>query len=118
VRFEDVNRTERFLMEAWEADPLIPASAGLIPVLLYPPLPLYNPSYNPSTGLLPIPGIYGVNESNNRAVYKDTREVSWDAKEEVGLCYYVIMLLCYYLLNPLLLCLYAINNFKPTSSML
>jgi hypothetical protein len=39
VRPEEVNRTERFLMDAWAADPLIPASAGL----------------------LPIPGIYGMN---------------------------------------------------------
>jgi hypothetical protein len=30
VRFADVNRTERFLMDAWAADPLIPAPAGLL----------------------------------------------------------------------------------------
>jgi hypothetical protein len=61
VKFRDVNRTERFLMDAWAADPLVPANAGL----------------------RPLPGIYGVNESNNRAPYKDTTKVTWNAQKDV-----------------------------------
>jgi len=58
VRFEEVNSTERFLMDAWAADPLISASAGLLT------------------------GIYGVNESAG-TVYKDTSRVDWDARYEI-----------------------------------
>ncbi|KAJ1395394.1 hypothetical protein B484DRAFT_407604, partial [Ochromonadaceae sp. CCMP2298] len=61
VKWEDVNRTEQFLMDAWAANPLIPSDAGL----------------------LPLPGIYGVNASAGRAFYKDTTKVEWDAQFEV-----------------------------------
>ncbi|KAJ1418073.1 hypothetical protein B484DRAFT_400605 [Ochromonadaceae sp. CCMP2298] len=63
VKWEDVNRTEQFLMDAWAANPLIPADAGL----------------------LPLPGIHGVNESAGRVPYKDTTKVTWDAQYEVVL---------------------------------
>ncbi|KAJ1438830.1 hypothetical protein B484DRAFT_392089 [Ochromonadaceae sp. CCMP2298] len=61
VSFEDANRTERFLMDAWAADPLIPADAGL----------------------LPFPGIYGYNTTAGYAPYQDTTRVTWDAQCKV-----------------------------------
>jgi hypothetical protein len=62
VKFDDIARTEQFLMGAWAADPLIPEYAGLFP----------------------LPGIFGFNESAGRVVpYKDTTKVSWDAQYEV-----------------------------------
>jgi hypothetical protein len=70
VSYPDVNRTERFLMDAWAGDPLIPASAGLTPIA----------------------GIYALNDSSNWAPYKDTTKKTWDSQYEVGLCYYVTML--------------------------
>jgi hypothetical protein len=60
IKPADVNRTERFLLDAWAADPLIPAAAGVF-------------------------GIYGVNASDNLAVYKDTTKVDWDAQYTVVL---------------------------------
>ncbi|KAJ1403064.1 hypothetical protein B484DRAFT_405230, partial [Ochromonadaceae sp. CCMP2298] len=61
VQWKDVNRTEQFLMDAWAANPLIPADAGLFP----------------------LPGIYGLNESAGREPYKDSTKVTWDAQFEV-----------------------------------
>jgi hypothetical protein len=64
VRPADVDRTERFLMDAWAADPLIPKRA-------------YK---------APIPGIYGVNkssDSSDEAFYKDTSKVDWDNEYDV-----------------------------------
>jgi hypothetical protein len=58
VRFEDINKTERFLMDAWAADPRIPAGAGAF-------------------------GIYGLNASAGRVPYKNTTKVVWDAQYEV-----------------------------------
>jgi hypothetical protein len=61
VKWEAVNRTETFLMDAWAANPLIPVNAGL----------------------LPLPGIFGLNESAGTVPYKDTTKVVWDAQYEV-----------------------------------
>jgi hypothetical protein len=61
VRFEDMNRTERFLMDTWAADPLVPLGAGE----------------------LPLPGINGLNDSAGGAFYKDTTKVDWDAQYEI-----------------------------------
>ncbi|KAJ1398008.1 hypothetical protein B484DRAFT_256725, partial [Ochromonadaceae sp. CCMP2298] len=63
VKFEDISRTEVFLMDAWATDPLVPFGAGLYPIA----------------------GIYGVNESAGGAIYKDTRRVDWPAQYEVVL---------------------------------
>jgi hypothetical protein len=63
VKWEDVNRTEQFLMDAWAANPHIPDDAGR----------------------LPFPGIYGFYESAGNAPYKDITRVSWDAHFEVVL---------------------------------
>ncbi|KAJ1434355.1 hypothetical protein B484DRAFT_446682 [Ochromonadaceae sp. CCMP2298] len=61
VSFEDANKTEAYLMDAWAADPLIPADAGL----------------------LPLPGIYGINATAGYAPYQPTTRVTWDAQYEV-----------------------------------
>ncbi|KAJ1384438.1 hypothetical protein B484DRAFT_17667, partial [Ochromonadaceae sp. CCMP2298] len=61
IKFEDINRTEIFMMDAWADNPLIPFGAGLFP----------------------IPGFYGLNESAGNAIYKDTRKVDWPAQYEV-----------------------------------
>ncbi|KAJ1416543.1 hypothetical protein B484DRAFT_154615 [Ochromonadaceae sp. CCMP2298] len=63
VKWEDVKRTERFLMDAWAANPLIPYFAGRYP----------------------LPGLYGLNETAGGMPYKDTTKVSWPAQYEVVL---------------------------------
>eukprot|EP00601_Ochromonadales_sp_CCMP2298_P002590 CAMPEP_0173176626 /NCGR_PEP_ID=MMETSP1141-20130122/4568_1 /TAXON_ID=483371 /ORGANISM="non described non described, Strain CCMP2298" /LENGTH=459 /DNA_ID=CAMNT_0014098993 /DNA_START=316 /DNA_END=1691 /DNA_ORIENTATION=- len=61
IRWEDIDRTDHFLMDAWAADPLVP----------------------PNAGLLPLPGIYGVPVSDRTLYYKDTTQVDWPAQYEV-----------------------------------
>ncbi|KAJ1400719.1 hypothetical protein B484DRAFT_405957, partial [Ochromonadaceae sp. CCMP2298] len=59
VQFEDVARTEAFMLAAWAADPLVPQNGYTYP----------------------IPGFYGLNSAND--IYKDTTKVDWDAQYEV-----------------------------------
>jgi hypothetical protein len=54
VRYSEVKRTERFLMDAWEADPLVPTRSDMLPA------------------------IYGMNESGS--IYQDSTSVDWDAQ--------------------------------------
>jgi hypothetical protein len=61
IKFEDINRTDHFLMDAWAADPLVPDGADLFP----------------------LPGIYGVSVSNRNVSYKDTTQVissQWETR--------------------------------------
>ncbi|KAJ1403486.1 hypothetical protein B484DRAFT_405077, partial [Ochromonadaceae sp. CCMP2298] len=91
VKWEDIARTDQFLMAAWAADPLIPDYAGLFP----------------------LPGIYGVNESVGMVPYKDTTKVTWDAQCEVVLP--ITQMLMDHGLSNLLLGydLHATSNFGP-----
>jgi hypothetical protein len=96
VQFDEINSTERFLIDAWAADPLT-----------------RDRSY------FPVPGIYGQNQSA-RSVYADTRDVEWDAKYKVRVPNTPtssILYTIYYILYTIYYELYTITNLKPTSFM-